>query len=111
MKLLAMKLLVDLSCRIYNRLICLHDDSLQFRYSEEMKLVFRESIAEAAQHGFVAMVRVWADVAAELLTLLGPVYGAKAGVLAASVAGSSALILTAALGFCTIGPEIGRAHV
>jgi pimeloyl-ACP methyl ester carboxylesterase len=99
-----MKLLVELSCRIYEKLICLHDDSLQFRYREEMKLVFRESIAEAGQLGFAAMARVWADVAAELLTLLGPVYGARAGVLAASIAGSSALILSAALGFCTIGP-------
>jgi len=104
MKLLAMKRLVDLSCRIYDKLICLHEDSLQFRYNEEMKLVFRESIAEASQLGFAAMARVWADVAAELLTLLGPVYAARAGVLAASVAASSALILTAALGFCTIGP-------
>ena len=99
-----MKLLVELSCRIYDRLICLHEDSLQFRYSEEMKLVFRESIAEAGQQGFAAMARVWADVAAELLTLLAPGYAARAGVLAASIAGSSALILTAALGFCTIGP-------
>jgi pimeloyl-ACP methyl ester carboxylesterase len=104
MKLLATKLLVDLSCRIYDKLICLHEDSLQFRYSEEMQLVFRESIAEAGQHGFAAMAHVWADVVAELLTLLGPVYGARAGVLAASIAGSSALILTAALGFCTLGP-------
>jgi pimeloyl-ACP methyl ester carboxylesterase len=104
MKFLAMKLLVDLSCRIYERLICLHDDPLQFRYSEEMKLVFRESIAEAGRLGFRAMARVWADVGAELLTLLAPVYVARAGVLAASIAGSSALILTAALGFCTIGP-------
>jgi pimeloyl-ACP methyl ester carboxylesterase len=104
MKLLVMNLLVDLSCHIYDQLICLHEDSLQFRYSEEMKLVFRESITEAGQQGFAAMARVWADVAAELLTLLGPVYGARAGVLTASVAGSSALILTAALGFCTIGP-------
>jgi pimeloyl-ACP methyl ester carboxylesterase len=104
MKLLAMKRLVDLSCRIYEKLICLHEDSLQIRYSEEMKLVFRESITEAAQLGFTAMARVWADIAAELLILLAPVYVARAGVLAASIAGSSALILTVALGFCTIGP-------
>jgi pimeloyl-ACP methyl ester carboxylesterase len=99
-----MKMLVELSCRIYDRLINLHEDSLQFRYGGEMKLVFRESITEAGQRGFRAMARVWADVAAELITFLAPVYVTKAGILAASIAGSSALILTAALGFCTIGP-------
>ena len=104
MKMLAMKLLVDLSCRIYDRLINLHEDSLQFRYGGEMKLVFRESITEAGQRGIRAITQVWADVAAELITFLAPVYVAKAGILAASIAGSSALILTAALGFCTIGP-------
>jgi pimeloyl-ACP methyl ester carboxylesterase len=104
MKMLAMKLLIKLSCRIYDRLINLHEDSLQFRYGGEMKLVFRESIAEAGQRGFRAIAGVWADVAAELITFLAPVYVAKAGILAASIVGSSALILTAALGFCTIGP-------
>jgi pimeloyl-ACP methyl ester carboxylesterase len=104
MKPLAMKQLVDLSCSIFEKLICLHDDSLQFRYTEEMKLVFRESIAAASQLGFAAMARVWADVAAELFNFLAPVYMARAGVLAASIAASSALILTAALGFCTVGP-------
>ena len=99
-----MKMLVELSCRIYNRLINLHEDSLQFRYGGEMKLVFRESITEAGQRGIRAIAQVWADVASELITFLAPVYVAKAGILAASIAGSSALILTAALGFCTIGP-------
>ncbi|HEX4319426.1 MAG TPA: alpha/beta fold hydrolase [Acidobacteriaceae bacterium] len=99
-----MKLLVELSCRLYEKLISFHEDSLQYRYSEEMQLVFRESLTQASKYGFVAMARVWADVLADLITLLGPVYGAKIGILTASIACSSALILTAALGFCTIGP-------
>ena len=99
-----MNLLVELSCRVYEKLLSLHDDSLQYRYSEEMKLVFRESITQAAEDGVAAIFQVWTDVAADLFTLLGPVYGAKAGVLAASIAGSTALVLTAALGFCTLGP-------
>jgi pimeloyl-ACP methyl ester carboxylesterase len=99
-----MRLLVELSCRIYEKLLSLHEDSLQYRYREEMQLVFRESLTQASKDGFAAMARVWTDVAADLITLLGPLYGAKAGILTASIACSSALILTATLGFCTIGP-------
>jgi pimeloyl-ACP methyl ester carboxylesterase len=99
-----MKLFVELSCRLYEKLLSLHEDSLQYRYSEEMQLVFRESLTQASREGFAAMVRIWADVAADLITLLGPVYGAKIGILTASIACSSVLILTAALGFCTLGP-------
>jgi hypothetical protein len=101
-----MNLLIELSCRFYAALISLHEDGLQYRYGEEMQLVFRESLTEAGRDGWAAMIRVWTDVVGDLITLLGPVYGAKAGVLAASIAGSSALILTAAMGFCTFGPVI-----
>jgi pimeloyl-ACP methyl ester carboxylesterase len=98
------KLCIELSCRIYAIVIRMHGDSLQFRYSEEMSLVFRESITEASHRGFLAMVRVWATVAAETISLLGPAWSEKAGVLAASIAGSTALVLITAMGFCTMGP-------
>jgi pimeloyl-ACP methyl ester carboxylesterase len=101
-----MKFLVELSCRAYAAIVSLHAESLQYRYSDEMKLVFRESITEASMHGLLAMARVWATVAGELVTLLGPAYAAKAGILAASVTCSSALVATAAMSFCTLGPVI-----
>jgi pimeloyl-ACP methyl ester carboxylesterase len=41
-----------------------------------------------------------------MFMLLGPAYGVKAGVLAASIAGSTALVLAAAMGFCTLGPVV-----
>jgi pimeloyl-ACP methyl ester carboxylesterase len=99
-----MKLLIELSCRLYNTLISLHADSLQYRYGEEMQQVFREQITEASAHGLPAMARVWSAVAAETLSLIGPVYAAKAGLLATSVTASIALLAIAVLGFCTIGP-------
>ena len=85
-----LKLSVELSCRIYAIVIRMHGDSLQFRYSEEMSLVFRESITEASHRGFAGLARIWATVAAETIALLGPVWCEKAGVLTASVAGSTA---------------------
>jgi pimeloyl-ACP methyl ester carboxylesterase len=101
-----MKMLVELSCRLYDALVSLHADSLQYRYGVEMQLVFRESITDASKDGPLAMARVWAAVGSEMIALLGPVYGAKAGIFAASIAGSTALVLTVALGFCTIGPVV-----
>jgi len=101
-----MKLLVELSCWLYGAIVALHADTLQSRYGEEMRLVFRELMQDASKQGLPAMAKIWASVGAEMFTLLGPVYGAKAGVLAASVAGSTALVLSVAMGFCTIGPVV-----
>ena len=99
-----MKILVELSCRIYNTLISLLDDSLQYRYGEEMKLVFREWMTEASGRGVRAMAQIWIGVCSETAPLLASMYGAKAGVLAASIAGSTTLVLATAMGFCTLGP-------
>ena len=96
--------MIDGSCRMYNALLSLHADSLQYRYGDEMQQVFRELMTEAGKDGPPAMAKVWVSVAAELAALVGPSYAAKAGVLAGSIAGSIALILTTAMGFCTLGP-------
>ena len=95
---------VNLSCRIYDALIRLHAEPLQRRYSDEMKLVFRESMTEASTRGFFAMLELWTTVAAELAIFAGPACAPRIGILAASIAGSTALVLITALGFCTVGP-------
>lgn len=98
------EMLVKLSCRMYQALVSLCPDSLQYRYGDEINGVFRELIEEASERGVLAVIQVWGMVGAEMIQLLGPVLGVKAAVLAASMAGSTALVLATALGFCTIGP-------
>ena len=98
------EMLVQLSCRMYQALVSLCPDSLQYRYGDEINGVFRELIEEASERGVLAVIQVWGMVGAEMIQLLGPVLGVKAAVLAASMAASSALVLATALGFCTIGP-------
>lgn len=97
-------MLVQLSCRMYQALVSLCPDSLQYRYGDEINGVFRELIEEASERGVLAVIQVWGMVGAEMIQLLGPVFGVKAAVLAASMLASSALVLATALGFCTIGP-------
>jgi pimeloyl-ACP methyl ester carboxylesterase len=99
-----MKMLVELSCRVYGALVSFHSETLQYRYGEEMQQVFRELMTEASRHGVSAMAKVWGTVAEEMTQLLWPVYCARASVLAASIAASSALVAGAALSFCTLGP-------
>ena len=101
-----MRMLVELNCRLYDALISLHADSLQYRYGGEMRQVFRELITDASNDGLLAMARVWGTVGTEIVSLLGPVYAAKAGIFMASIAGSTALVLAVAMGFCTIGPVV-----
>ena len=96
--------LVNLSCRIHDAIISLHAEPLQRRYSDEMKLVFRESMTEASTRGIFAMLKLWTTVAAELAIFAGPACAPRIGILAASIAGSTALVLVTALGFCTVGP-------
>jgi hypothetical protein len=72
-----MKMLVRVSCSIYDALVSLHSDSLQFRYGEEMKAVFRELIVDAAQQGFRVVAHVWVTVGFKTIGLLAPAYALK----------------------------------
>jgi pimeloyl-ACP methyl ester carboxylesterase len=99
-----MKALIELSCCIYNALTTLYASVLRQHYGEEMQLVFRDQITEASNHSLLAMARVWSTVATETISLLGPAYGARLGLVAASITCSTALLAIAALGFCTLGP-------
>ncbi|HEY3989484.1 MAG TPA: alpha/beta fold hydrolase [Acidobacteriaceae bacterium] len=98
-----MSLMYRMGCWLFDHLLSLHSEELQLRYGDEMKLVFREQLLDARKKGPMAVASVWRSVACETISVAGPRYIGRLGLMALSTFGASVLSIGFALSFCSFG--------
>ena len=95
-----------LHCRLFDCLLNLQSDELIARYGDEIRIVFRGQLSEASRNGPTAVLRVWSSVLAETITLAAPYFVARLRLLLAATTLASIITVSAAFGFCTLGPTL-----
>ena len=89
-------------CRAYDWLLLRCDDSLLFKYGEELRTTFRDELAAASERGPSAVLRLWCFLIYDTLTVVGPEYLKTLSVAAGATITAGVLVLGTALGFCSL---------
>ena len=108
-----MSFVLELSCRVYKRMLPLYADNLRNRYGDEMEQLFREQLMDAGKEGMLGIGRVWRSAVYDAISIVGPAWLEPIRLWSLATLLSASAIFLTTLSFCSfrnVGVVYGRAQ-